>query len=446
MQAKRHILNQRACQCFPGGVGAAARLEQYFEAPFFVAGGQGPWLTDANGRRFIDLNTGNGANLLGNSPPEVLATLGEALGAGLCCGYDAEVAIQVAEELRELVPCATMVRFCGSGTEATFHAARLARGVTGRPLLLKFEGHFHGVSDSLGYGLTPDPDAPEPSPLAIPIPDSAGIPEALRELVRVLPFNNRQAVERAFAVCPDRVAAVILEPVNYNGGTLLPAPGYLEFLRHITRQHGALLIFDEILSGFRLCPGGMQAHFRVTPDLCTLGKALGGGLPLSAVAGEAEILSHFAPAGAVSHSGTFVAHPLAMRAALAFLKTIRQPGFYDRLLAGSDSLHEGLEALFCRHGLAGRVRGFGARFSLLFGPVNGVQPRCYRDVARQDHALAAAFYTEARAQGVYFKPGWHHGLSAAHDPAVIRETLSRLDLALSRLAASFPESKERLNA
>lgn len=392
-------------------------------------------MTDADGLRFIDLNTGNGASLLGNSPKEIAAALQPVIARGLTCGYDCEAAIRVAEILSELVPSAEMVRFCGSGTEATQHAVRLARAFTNRPIILKFEGHFHGVSDSLGYGLRPAPDTQPPDALRIPDPSSAGIPEDLHRLTRVLPFNDIDAVERAFTVHAGQVAAVILEPVNYNAGTLLPLPNYLASLREITHRHGALLIFDEILSGFRICPGGMQAHFGVTPDLCTLGKALGGGVPLSAVAGAARILSHFAPAGPVSHSGTFVAHPLAMHAAQAFLKTICRPDFYKDLLASSRTLHDGLDAIFRNYRIPARVRGFGARFSILFGEMPVDEPCRYRDVARQDEALAAAFYAEARAAGVYFKPGWQHGLSAAHDCAVVEETLQCLDYAVEQLAA-----------
>ncbi len=421
-----------ARQWLPGGVSAAARFHPALGRPFLTARGEGAWLTDVDGRRFIDLETSFGATLLGHGDARIRAAVEQALDLGVLCGHDTPFQAQLARRLTELVPSAELVRFTSSGTETTWHAARIARAFTGRELMVKFEGHFHGFSDSLGYSFWPSPtDAGEAAHPAVR-PESAGIPAAEREAIRVLPWNDLAALEAAFAAEPGRIAAVVMEPVNIDSGTIWPRPGYLSAVRDLVHAHGALLIFDEILTGFRTNTGGAQAELGVTPDLTTLGKALGGGQALSAIVGRRDVMSTVSPLGRAVHSGTFMAHLLPVMAGLAFLDVVTDPGFYPPFLARADRFVEELRGVFARTGLTVRIQHYGPRFSLLFGITD--EPHDYRGVIAADRATELRFYGHALDQGVYLHHGWHHGISAAHTDA-------DLDLALEHL-----ESAARLTA
>ncbi len=418
----------------PGGVSAAARLHPALSRPFLTARGDGAWVTDVDGRRFLDLETSFGATLLGHGDARVRAAVEEALDLGVLCGHETPHQARLAQRLTDLVPSAELVRFTGSGTETVWHAARIARAATGRELVVKFEGHFHGFSDTLGYSFWPSPaeggDAAHPTVR----PESAGIPAADRDAVRVLPWNDLAALEAAFVREPGRIAAVVMEPVNIDSGTIHPRPGYLEGVRALTRQHGALLIFDEILTGFRCSTGGAQAELGVTPDLTTLGKALGGGQALSAVVGSRAVMSNVSPLGRAVHSGTFMAHLLPVMASLAFLDVVAQPDFYPAFLARAERFVTGLRDVLARAGLTVRVQAYGPRFSLLFGITD--EPRSYRDVALADRATELRFYGHALAEGVYLHHGWHHGISAAHTDADVADGLERLERAARRTASA----------
>ena len=420
--ARRHL---------PGGVSAAARVHASLGRPIFIESGEGAWLTDVDGARYLDLETSFGAALLGHGHPAVVAAVERALAMGLLCGHETRFQSVLAERLAALVPSAEMVRFTGSGTETTWHATRIARAHTGRERIVKFEGHFHGFNDALGYNFWPPQREPAMDGLLDVRPESAGTPSADQASILVLPWNDPDALDRVMARFGPEIAAVIMEPVNIDSGTIMPKPGYLEAARQLTTRHGALLIFDEILTGFRTGPGGAQAEFEVTPDLTTLGKALGGGMPLSAVAGRRAVMQVVAPLGPAVHSGTFMAHPTAILAGLAFLDVIADPGFYPRLLARASRFVDGLRDLFTRSGLPVLVQAYGPRFSLLFG-VSGT-PREFRDVARADHERERRFYGEALAEGVYLHHGWHHGISAVHSDADLDEALARLARAAARV-------------
>jgi glutamate-1-semialdehyde 2,1-aminomutase len=421
--AERHL---------PGGVSAAARVNAAIGRPMFIASGEGAWLTDVDGRRFIDLETSFGAALLGHGHPAIRAAVDRAVAMGLLCCHETGDQARLAERIAELVPSAELVRFAGSGTETTWHATRIARAFTGRERVVKFEGHFHGFSDALGYNFWPSTAEVGDDGLPTVRPESAGTPEADRASVLVLPWNDGATLERVFARFGHEIAAVIMEPVNIDSGTIAPLPGYLELARRLTAEHGAVLIFDEILTGFRTGPGGAQAEFGVTPDLTTLGKALGGGMPLSAVVGRRDVMSVVAPLGPAVHSGTFMAHPTAILAGLAFLDVIGEPGFYKALLARSDRFVAGLRGVLDAAGLEVRVQAYGPRFSLLFGIRR--EPRNYADVATADRETERRFYREALREGVYLHHGWHHGISAVHDDDVLDEALDRLGRAASRTA------------
>ncbi len=307
-----------ASQVLPGGVCSSARINKGLASPFYLARGEGGRVYDPEGRAYIDLCTSFGAALLGHSPPRIVAAIQTALDLGFLCADESEWHARLAQRIAASVPCVEMVRFSLSGTETTQYAVRLAREYTGRTLILKFEGHFHGFNDYLAYNYWPPPDRvwPEITPAL------EAMPAFRNQGCLVLPFNDFEQLEATLTARGHEIAAVILEPVNYNSGTILPEPGFLELVRDLTRQQGSLLIFDEILSGFRTEPGCMQATLGVTPDLCTLGKALGGGTPLSAFGGRREIMQHVAPTGRVQHSGTYNGHLSSILAGIAFFDAI----------------------------------------------------------------------------------------------------------------------------
>jgi glutamate-1-semialdehyde 2,1-aminomutase len=424
---------REASAVMPGGVSAAARLHPALGRGFLTASGEGAWVTDVDGQRYLDLETSFGATLLGHGDPRIRTAVEEALDMGVLCGHDTPHQTLLAQRLTEVVPSAEMVRFTSSGTETTWHAARIARAATGRELIVKFEGHFHGFSDSLGYSFWPS--GAEAGPAAHPVarPESAGIPQAERDAIRVLPWNDIGALEAIFAAEPDRIAAVVMEPVNIDSGTIHPQPGYLAAARDLAHANGALLIFDEILTGFRTNPGGAQATLDVVPDLTTLGKALGGGQALSAIVGRRDVMSHVSPLGDAVHSGTFMAHLLPIMAGLAFVEVVTDPDFYPPFLARADRFVAGLGDIFDRAGLTVRVQQYGPRFSLLFGIES--EPTGYRDVIDADKATELRFYGHALGEGVYLHNGWHHGISAAHTDADLDLALERLERA-AHLTAS----------
>jgi glutamate-1-semialdehyde 2,1-aminomutase len=404
-----------AQQYLAGGVSAAARIHGALGRPFMTARGDGARVWDVDGREYVDCFTSSGASLLGHGHPAVKRAVQQALDLGIVCAHETSWQGEVARKIAAVVPSAERVRFTGSGTETTWHAIRTARAFSGRSVVVKFEGHFHGYHDYLGYSSWPSLDAAGPADAPAAVPESGGIPPALAALVIVLPWNDAAALERTLRRRGSEIAAVIMEPVNYNSGTILPAPGYLEAARRLTREHGAVLIFDEILSGFRTGPGCAQAHYGVTPDMCTLGKALGGGTVLSAFAGRREIMDAVAPRGAAVHSGTFNAHLIPILAANAFLDEIAKPAFWAHLDRLDTALYAGLRDAFKRAGLPVWVQALGARFSLLFGLEE--EPRSYRQAAGYDRDLAKRFVAAALDEGVFFNLGWHHGISAMHTAA-----------------------------
>lgn len=425
-------LYEAARTVLPGGVCAAARVHPGLGRPFYVARAEGARIWDLEGREYLDLCNSHGATFLGHGHPAVRRAMQQALDLGIACAYETPHHSALAQRLVELIPCAEMVRFSGSGTETTWHAIRAARAFTGREKIVKFEGHFHGYHDYLGYSAWPALDAAGPSHAPAAVPESGGIPAGLRDYCIVLPFNDLHVLEATLRRRKDEIAAVILEPVNYNSWSIMPRPGYLEALRALTSELGMVLIFDEILSGFRTGPRCVQGLLGVTPDLCTLGKALGGGTPLSAFLGRREIMSTIGPLGSVMHSGTYNAHLIPILAAHAFLDEITRPDFYPHVLALSERLMNGISEVIARLGLKARVQGLGARFGILFGIDEDVAD--YRQAAQRDRAMEQRFYAACLRHGVYVL-GIHHGLSAAYTVADVEALLERLERALKEVAA-----------
>jgi glutamate-1-semialdehyde 2,1-aminomutase len=429
---------RKACDYLAGGVSASTRLNRALGHPMLFDRAEGCRVWDLDGREYIDLCCSHGATLLGHGDPVVRRAVEAVLARGAACSYENELHTDLARLLCETVPCCERVRFTSSGTEATMHCLRLARACTGRSRLLKFEGNFHGYHDQVMYAIGTPADrlGPEEAPAAYP--GSSGLPAGLDENLVLVPYNRPDLLEEAFRRHAAELAAVICEPVYYNAGCIIPTPEFLDALRRLTRTHGVLLIFDEVLSAFRMAPGGAQQYLGVTPDLCTLGKSVGGGFPLSVFGGRKEIMDRLMPTGDCQHSGTYNGHPIAVAAGLAAVTAYRRPGFYDHINAVAERLYNGLNGIFERHGIAARAQGLGARFGIYFGVPGKV--RNYRDAVRHQREQMLRFVAAAIGHGVYFHDyggaACHHGFCAAMTVADADEALNRLDGAVKQLRSA----------
>ncbi len=402
--AKRHI---------PGGVNSPVRAFRGVGGePFFVTSAEGCRITTFEGRELIDYVGTWGPAILGHAPDAVIAAVCATASHGLSFGIPNPFEVEMARTICTLVPSVEKVRMVNSGTEATMSCVRLARGFTGREKILKFEGCYHGHVDSLlvkaGSGA-----------LTHGTPDSAGVPAALANLTLTVPFNDLAAVRAAFAANPGEIAAIILEPVPANAGLYLPEPGFLEALRELCTDDGALLIFDEVMTGFRLAPGGAQEIFDITPDLSAMGKVIGGGLPVGAFGGRAEIMDHLSPDGPVYQAGTLSGNPVAMAAGLAQLGEMIKLGGWSHLEEIGQEFEDRV-----RFAIAGKPLTFqriGSMFCLYFceGPIRNLA-----DAKRSDTAAFARYFHACLERGVYFAPSQYEAgfLSLAHGPEDIAET------------------------
>jgi glutamate-1-semialdehyde 2,1-aminomutase len=409
---------RRAEALIPGGVNSPVRAFRSVGCdPVFVARGEGAYLFDVDGNRYIDYVCSWGPLLLGHRHPAIIQALEETLAIGTSFGAPTEREVELAEAIAAAVPSIEMVRLVNSGTEATMSAIRLARGFTGRDLIVKFEGCYHGHVDSLlvkaGSGVA-----------TLGIADTQGVPKAFCDTTLALPYNSLDAVETAFRMHGHAIAAVIVEPVVGNMGCVPPLPGYLEGLRDITERHGALLIFDEVMTGFRVAFGGAQQRYGIRPDLTTLGKVIGGGLPVGAYGGRKDIMSKVAPLGPVYQAGTLSGNPLAVAAGLAMLRELKaHPEIYDRL--------ETRAARLCAAAPAGiAVNRVGSMFTFFFTD----QPVTDWDSAkRSDTARFARFFRAMLDRGIYLAPSQFESafLSAAHSDEDIDQTIAAAQEALA---------------
>ena len=418
----------RARRVIPGGVNSPVRAYQAVGGdPPFVARGQGPFVYDADGREYVDYVGSWGPLILGHAHPEVLAAVQEAAALGTSFGAPTEREIELAELVCEALPSVEKLRLVSSGTEATMSALRLARAATGRPRVLKFEGCYHGHVDSLlvgaGSGVA-----------TLGIPGSPGVPAAFTELTVQAPFNDAAAVAQVFERWGDELACAIVEPVAGNMGLVPPVPGFLEELRLQCDRAGSLLIFDEVMTGFRVAWGGAQVPFGVTPDLTCLGKVVGGGLPAAAYGGRRDLMEQIAPEGPVYQAGTLSGNPLAVAAGLTTLRKLREPGRYERLGETSRRLVEGLRGLAAEAGVELVAESAGGMFGFFFhpGPV-----RCFEDAKKGNDARFRAFFGEMLERGVYLPPSAYEACfpSLAHGEAEVDRTLEAARHALQRAAA-----------
>jgi glutamate-1-semialdehyde 2,1-aminomutase len=426
---------ERACNYLAGGVSASTRVNKAVGHAMLFDRAEGCRVWDLDGREYLDLCCSHGATLLGHGDPRVRRAVDAALDRGFPCSYENELHTELAKLLCETVPCLERVRFTGSGTEATMHCLRLARAFTGRQKVLKFEGNFHGYHDQVMFAIGTPADrlGPETAPTAWP--GSTGIAAGLDQNLVLVPYNRPDLLEAAFKAHGHELACLICEPVYYNAGCIVPERGFLELARRLTTEHGALLIFDEVLSAFRMGASCAQGYLGVTPDLCTLGKAVGGGMPLSVFGGKKEVMDRLMPTGDCQHSGTYNGHVVAVAAGLAAVTAYRAPGFYDHINHVAETLYAGLNRIFAHHHVIARVQGLGARFGIYFGLAD--RPRSYRDAVKHQREQMLKFIAAAIRHGVYFHDyggaACHHGFCHAMTLADTEEALARLDDAVAEM-------------
>ncbi len=424
--SRNEELFARAQRTIPAGVNSPVRaFRSVGGAPRFFTRGEGACLWDADGKRYIDYVGSWGPAILGHAHPAVVRAVQETAQHGLSFGAPTEIEIEMAETLCRLLPSLEMVRLVSSGTEATMTALRLARGFTGRSKIVKFEGCYHGHGDSLlvkaGSGA-----------LTFGQPSSAGVPPAIANETIVLPYNDIAAVEAAFAKGGSDIACIIVEPIVGNMNLIMPREGFLSGLRAVCDRHGAVLIFDEVMTGFRVHPRGAQGLYGITPDLTTLGKVIGGGMPVGAFGGKRAIMERIAPLGPVYQAGTLSGNPVAVAAGLATLREIEAPGFHDRLAAVTKSLTDGLAAAARRAGVPFAAQSAGGMFGLYFAPA---VPDTYDAVMASDKDRFNRFFHAMLDAGVYFAPSAFEAgfVSAAHSAADIAATLAHADKAFAAI-------------
>lgn len=423
---RNQVLFDRACRTIPGGVNSPVRaFRSVGGTPRFIARAKGPYVWDADDTRYIDYVGSWGPAILGHAHPVVVQTVRDAAVNGLSFGAPTEAEIEIAELIAERLPSVEKLRLVSSGTEATMSAIRLARGFTGRNKIVKFEGCYHGHADSLlvkaGSGL-----------LTFGNPTSAGVPEAFVQHTLVLDYNDLDAVRQAFEQHGADIACVIIEPIAGNMNLVKPAPGFLEGLRELCTRHGALLVFDEVMTGFRVGPQGVQGLTGVTPDLTTLAKVIGGGMPVGAFGGRTDVMDAIAPLGGVYQAGTLSGNPVAVAAGLATLKLLAEPGFYENLARQTRKLTDGLTERAQAAGIPFCADSVGGMFGLYF---TKQVPACFAEVSAADVERFKRFFHAMLERGIYFAPSAFEAgfVSATHDDGVIDATLEAAEAVFAEL-------------
>ena len=422
-------LFEHALKIIPGGVNSPVRACKSVGAdPLFIERGEGCLIYDADGNRFIDYIGSWGPLILGHRHPAVIDAITAVLERGTSFGAPTDLEIQLAEMVIDAVASVDVVRMVNSGTEATMSAIRLARGATGRDLVIKFDGCYHGHADTLlvaaGSGVA-----------TLGIPGSPGVPEAVAESTLSLPFNDIEGIKKVMADKGDKVAGVIVEPVAGNMGLVAPEDGFLETLRELTETHGCMLIFDEVMTGFRVAYGGAQSLYGITPDLSCFGKVIGGGLPVAAYGGKKEIMSQIAPQGSIYQAGTLSGNPIAMAAGIATLKELKKPGVYEALNEKSKRLITGLGNAAQKAGIAARVGHVGSMLGMFFTDQNVAN---FDDAKTCDLELFSNFYQGMRQHGIYIAPSQFEVLflSTAHDDEHVDATINAAEQVLEKLGPS----------
>jgi glutamate-1-semialdehyde 2,1-aminomutase len=423
-----HSLYERAIKYIPGGVNSPVRAcKSVGTCPLFIDRADGCFIYDADGNRFIDYIGSWGPMILGHRHPAVIEAITAVLERGTSFGAPTDLEIQLAEMVIDAVPSVDIVRMVNSGTEAAMSAIRLARGATGRDLVIKFDGCYHGHADTLlvaaGSGVA-----------TLGIPGSPGVPEDIAHHTLSLPYNDVEAVQRVMDEMGDQVACVIIEPVAGNMGLVPPKAGFLQSLRELTEKNGSILIFDEVMTGFRVAYGGAQSLYDISPDLSCFGKVIGGGLPVGAYGGKMEIMSQIAPEGSVYQAGTLSGNPIAMAAGIATLEQLQKPGFYENLETKSGRLVAGLTESARKAGIASRVDHVGSMIGMFF---TDQEITNFEDAKTCDLERFTSFYQGMRQHGIYIAPSQFEALflSAAHTDEHIDTTIDAAQRVLESLSA-----------
>lgn len=425
------ILFERAQKTIPGGVNSPVRaFRQVGGTPRFVTKATGPYFWDADGKRYIDLIMSWGPMIAGHANTEVVEAVQKAAETSFSYGAPTEGEIELAERICQLMPSVEQVRMVSSGTEATMSALRLARGYTGRDLIIKFEGCYHGHADSLlvkaGSGLLTFADSTQNAP------SSGGVPKDLVKHTLVLPYNDVMALEEVFKKQGDQIAAVILEPIAGNMNLIKPSAAFLSAMRNLTAQYGSVLIYDEVMTGFRVALGGAQSLQGISPDLTCLGKVMGGGMPMAAFGGKKEIMSKLAPLGNVYQAGTLSGNPVAVAAGLKTLEIVSRAGFYECLTGQTEKLMAGLNQAATQAGIPFSVDSVGGMFGFYFADQ---VPTSYEAVTKTDIEAFKKFFHLMLDQGVYLAPSAYEAgfTSIAHDNAVVDEIITAAKASFKKL-------------
>lgn len=422
------VLFDRAQKCIPGGVNSPVRaFKSVGGTPVFIERAKGAYLFDADGKKYIDYVGSWGPMIAGHSHPDIIEAVQKAAERGLSYGAPTEIEITIAQRICEIVPSIEMVRMVNSGTEATMSAIRLARGFTNRDKIVKFEGGYHGHGDSLlvkaGSGA-----------LTFGEPNSPGVPASLAEHTITLDYNNAQQVRELFADIGDQIACIIVEPVSGNMNCVPPVEGFLETLREVCTEHDSVLIFDEVMTGFRVARGGAQEHYHVMPDITTLGKIIGGGMPVGAFGGRKDIMSHLSPSGPVYQAGTLSGNPVAMAAGLATINIISADGFYDELTKKTTQLLDGLQAVADHNGIDFTTNQVGGMFGFFFTDAASVEN--FAQVTACNIDRFNAFFHGMLHEGIYLAPSAYEAgfVSTAHTDTDIEATVQAANKVFATLS------------
>lgn len=434
-----NTIYQEAKEYLVGGASAGQRFHKILGQPLYLDHADGCRLYDVEGNGYIDYHGCAGAALFGYNHPRLKEAIQLATEKGFFMNFDTPYHVELAKGFRQFFPSAERVRLCNTGSEATQGAVRLARAITGKDLIIRFDGHFHGMHELVWYNH--NMTAPMDSFGEVETtPDCPGFTASAKEVVKNVAFNDIDALEHAVTKYKDQVAAIILEPISFNCGCLISSTEYLQQVRNICDREGIILIFDEVISGLRMRPGSAQLYYGVTPDLTTVAKAIGGGFSIAALLGKAELMNHLNPLGSTIMSGTYSGALVPVLAALECLKMAAEPGFYDHIDQIGEALYGGLNDLFKKHGIKGHVRGVGARFSIYFGIENPEDDYDFRKVAKQmDVETYTKFTRECLSHGLFFhdtagsKSPAHYGFNIQHTMEDVRITLEQVDKIFAKI-------------